>query len=262
MRKECTRPNCTELVQARGLCPTHYAKYRRLAVSDGRWSPLHVPADDTRTRILALMAAGVGISRIAELAGVTHRAIDFLTQEDQRLVKRTTRAAVLAIPIPVCPFGPQMAAGARIDATGTRRRVLALAAIGWSQQHLSIRLGIDVGGLSKVATGSTKQVTVGRAREVDALYRQLQEVPGPSDVARRVAVRNGWPPPVAWCDDEIDDPNATPHTRDGAVVWIDLYRDYTDLGLTNHQIAERMGVTTESVEARLKRLRKKGVVAA
>lgn len=261
MRKECTRPNCTELVQARGLCPTHYAKYRRLAVSDGRWSPLHVPADDTRTRILALMAAGVGISRIAELAGVTHRAIDFLTREDQRLVKRTTRAAILAIPVPVCPFGPQMAAGARIDATGSRRRVLALSAVGWSQQHLSVRLGLHPGRLSKVATGAVKKVTVSRAREIDALYRELQEVPGPSNVARRIATQRGWPPPVAWDDTEIDDPAATAHIRGGQVVWIDLYRDYLDLGLSNDQIAERMGVTTESVEARLKRLRKKGIAA-
>lgn len=62
-------------------------------------------------------------------------------------------------------------------------------------------------------------------------------------------------------DTEIDDPAATAHIRGGQVVWIDLYRDYLDLGLSNDQIAERMGVTTESVEARLKRLRKKGIAA-
>lgn len=261
MRKECARPNCTKLVQGRGLCPTHYAKYRRLAVSDGRWSLLNVPADDTRSHINALLAAGIGMTRIGELAGVTRRAIEFVVEKDQRLVKRTTRAAVLAIPLPVCPFGPQIAAGTRIDATGTRRRVQALAAIGWSQQHLSARLGLNPGALYKVASGTIQRVTVSRAREIDALYRELQEVPGPSTRARAIATRKGWPPPVAWDDTEIDDPSASAHVRGGQVVWIDLYRDYRDLGLNNEQIAERMGVTTESVEARLKRLRKKGIAA-
>lgn len=58
------------------------------------------------------------------------------------------------------------------------------------------------------------------AERVRTLYDQIWNVPPPSGTqyersaskrARTLANRNGWPPPLAWDDDEIDDPTMGPH---------------------------------------------------
>jgi transcriptional regulator with XRE-family HTH domain len=104
-----------------------------------------------------------------------------------------------------------------LDATGTRRRLQALAAIGWSYPELAARCHVARSTLAKWTTRAT--VYTATARTVADLYEQLHDTPGSSVKSSRRAAAAGWPPPIAWDDDTIDDPTAVPFA--GEAVDID-----------------------------------------
>jgi transcriptional regulator with XRE-family HTH domain len=111
-----------------------------------------------------------------------------------------------------CRLQAAKAVPRRFPSVGTRRRLQALAAIGWSAEELGARLGITAQALRR--TRSHEGPVERRTHErVIALYDEISMTPGPSKRARSLAVRNGWAPPLAWDDDALDDPNAEPaHT--------------------------------------------------
>lgn len=95
---------------------------------------------------------------------------------------------------------------------GTARRLRALQAIGWTVNDLAGRLGVHESRIRQLANeyrGGT--VTERVARQVAQLYRELENMPGPSESVRRRCERRGWAPPIAWDYDTIDDPCATPY---------------------------------------------------
>jgi hypothetical protein len=97
-----------------------------------------------------------------------------------------------------------------IDATGTKRRVQALVALGWTLREISE----DAGGFTKNWSHlllKQQVITSATAEKVDATFERLSmTVPtGPyRQRTRNRAARNGWLPPLAWND--IDDPRETP----------------------------------------------------
>lgn len=95
---------------------------------------------------------------------------------------------------------------------GLQRRMRALCAIGYTQRDLARRLGITLSGVTRlVAGGGMERGTHWQLhRRIVRLYDQLSMTPGPSDLARIRAAGKGWPPPLAWDDDQLDDPAATP----------------------------------------------------
>jgi hypothetical protein len=61
-----------------------------------------------------------------------------------------------------------------------------------------------------VQAQKSSRVHRGTAGQVARVYDELAMTPGPSTRARDAAARRGWVPPLAWDDDEIDDPQARP----------------------------------------------------
>lgn len=105
-----------------------------------------------------------------------------------------------------------------VPAIGTRRRIQALMAIGWSQPELSVRLGRGAtGSLGPLLWSNQTRVTRDLARLTARVYDQLADTPatGPrANLVRNRARRRGWLPPLWWDDDTIDDPTYKPRTRD------------------------------------------------
>lgn len=97
-----------------------------------------------------------------------------------------------------------------VDATGTRRRLRALAAIGWPNAAIGALAGADHSTVS--AWSNNARVRAGTADTVRRVYDELSMTPGPSAKVRQIAARKGWAPPLAWDDDSIDDPAARPST--------------------------------------------------
>lgn len=89
------------------------------------------------------------------------------------------------------------------DAVGTRRRLQALHAIGWSWRSLGSRVGMRPLSLSDLAAGRTVP-RVSTEEKVRAVFEEISGTPGGDTRAASYARRRGWPPPLAW--DDIDDP--------------------------------------------------------
>lgn len=106
----------------------------------------------------------------------------------------------------------------RVDATGTRRRIQALWALGWSSDHIADAAPIPGGGhgVWQIA-GNRRYVGLVNAAAIAHAYRQLSMTCGPSTVTTARARAHGYPPPLAWDDDTgphgIDNPDATPYQQ-------------------------------------------------
>lgn len=111
------------------------------------------------------------------------------------------------------PSGPRSKLP-RVDATGTRRRLQALAVVGHGSPHIARRIGdiVHSSYLSVIRSGRVPTTRVDVAEAVTAVYPQLiteKPVVNSHGVAA-TAVERGWVGPEVWVGVDIDDPNARP----------------------------------------------------
>ncbi|MFE3762312.1 hypothetical protein ACFXPI_11165 [Streptomyces sp. NPDC059104] len=173
-------------------------------------------AEPVRVHIRTLQAQGIGIAQIARLAGVEHgrvrEILNGIPSRGQGPRKRIRPALAEAV-LRVQPSVDDLAAATLIDATGTRRRLQGLVAWGWPQVWLANRLGTTETHLGKMLRA--ERVTARMARAVRGLYSDLSgQDPRAHGVdrqaysrARRAAVAESWPPPAAWDEETMDDPD-------------------------------------------------------
>ncbi|SDD43005.1 hypothetical protein [Auraticoccus monumenti] len=279
-QRECTHPQAhhehgTRLAYVLDKCRCRpcrdavrvYESARSRRIAYGRPGSL-VDADPVRAHLKDLSAQGMGWKRAAAAAGVANGTVyailygKLLSQPDhpehrppRKRVRRDIAEKLLAVQV-------TLAAGALVDGTGTRRRLQALVAIGWSMSELGRRLGWQPANAWKLVTGEG-QVTHHTAAGVRALYDELwnQPVTGSDRAtktsatrASQLAGRNGWLPPLAWDDDLIDDPASTPSCESGTrrdaledIVWL------ADQGETLTAIARHLQLAESTVEQRLRR---------
>ncbi|MCR6647772.1 MAG: hypothetical protein NVV70_06385 [Cellulomonas sp.] len=166
-----------------------------------------VPATRVRRHIEHLRAAGGSVRGIAECAGVAPTAVSRIASGRQPTTTAKVARAILSVrpeSILARPHGPGF-----VPNLGARRRIQALLALGWTHAGITARMG----------TKTTSQLVLHQvgdwiAREthdaVVSAYAALAMTPGPSERTRRRAVARGYAPPLAWDDDNLDDPNAQP----------------------------------------------------
>lgn len=185
----CTTAKCT------------YSKKRRYLQDTGRWNPW-ANAARTRAALIRYKAAGIGVSRVCDIAGIdreTGRRI--LSGEYPRILRVTEQRILTADVTP--------ARSAKMPAHGARRRVHALMWMGYTQTVLCRLTGISRSAMARLAAGAP--LTVWWAVEAVArVYDELSMVPAPvsqsSKVARTHARKMGYLPPLAWDDALIDLP--------------------------------------------------------
>lgn len=196
----------------------------------GRWAP-YLDAGPVRHHIQSLREAGIGYARIATLAGTSSSHVRELAgtagrsghRPPIRRVRRDTAERILTI----APTAANHATRSQVDATGTRRRLQALVALGWTFGQLATELERTVSNLKR--TLRTHWVTADTAVRVAAVYERLwdsrpdQSSPSSraaANAARAHAREHGWPPPLAWND--IDTDPAPPDAGNPANLDIDL----------------------------------------
>ena len=235
--------------------------HRELAAAG---TPASAAAAPVRAHVQRLLSSGLTTARIAELAAVSHGVVAKLLwgepsrgRPPQRWLRAGNASALLAVrPTLDATRGRHM-----LDGTGTCRRLQALMWRGWSLSLIAGHVGVDRAALSVVLADGRASARMIRA--VDVAYGQMwdQEPPAATPTqrgtvtrTRRLARRSGWVSPLAWDDDTIDDPAATPdHGRpdigtggrraDLAAVEVLLAR-----GDTHAAIAERFAVSVRTVE--------------
>lgn len=103
---------------------------------------------------------------------------------------------------------------------GTRRRLQALACIGYRANVLAPLVGLTPGMVVQYRGGVQRPrgIDPAVAVRVAAAYDKLWDRPLTDANARRCssqAKRLGWPPPMAWDDEDLDVPEAQPHLPRG-----------------------------------------------
>ena len=215
-----------------------------------------VDAQPLKDHVAMLMAAGMSFRAISLTAGYTSRnaLADSMTRSR---VRPATMARILAV-------NPQRdnRRDAYIDATGSRRRLQALAVNGWSTRNLATQLGHNhATTVQDIASGKTPTI---RLRSMDAirdLYERLWDQPGPSQRTAAIAKAKGWLPALAWDDDLIDRPDHQPEdVRRGKVngggsgITLEDIEEAREQGYeTAQQVAWRLGVSIHAISQILSR---------
>lgn len=248
---------CPPCVVARSA----YDQNRNRQTAYGRWSP-YVDATPAADHLRRLSAAGMGWKRAADAAGVPQSSVYPLLygRKDRRRGDPRTRArrqlvdAILAVPMPTVH---DLGATTVIDGTGTRRRLEALIAAGWSVSAVAERGGIDRQALDSAL--AWVPVAAKTARAVRAVYESIGDDPPPQSTpsqrtsatrSRARAAQHGWVIPAMWDADDLDDPYAAPPAGDSGPVTLDLdeWAHLVRGGETPARAAERCGVTISAVE--------------
>lgn len=159
------------------------------------------------------------------------------------------------------------------DPTGSIRRLQALRRMGYPLRRLAVEAGYTpTPGVFTFLHGRGELIHIDRARRIEVMYDRLSMVDGGDIRARKHAERMGWPPPLAWDDDTIDDPNARPqrNPRVGELRYVDevaveeaiagrrprlttlerreAVARMTDRGMTAAQVADVLGLSTKSID--------------
>lgn len=233
IKGECSRPTCDRAIERLGLCAQHY----RCSPNRG-----YINSARVKSRLNELHDAGRSWREVARMVGMTEQGLYYLLDRDR--VRKGTATKIM------WAAETELSRTALVDATGTVRRVNALAAVGWPKRAQAERLGISFRRLSALQKQS--QVCVDTAIRVSSLFEELAMKPGPSDWSRMNARSKGWPPPLAW--DDIDDPDERPDTGSvERVAYPELYREKRGLGRSFMQIAAEEGIAPDSLERKLMR---------
>ncbi|WP_407563363.1 hypothetical protein [Streptomyces sp. 184] len=212
--------------------------------------PNRLPPDEARQRLMELRQT-MSWNQIAEATACSAAHMRRILRGDAPNINRHTHQKIMA----ARPAG-HPAGGVYIDATGSVRRVRALAAIGHTQQAIAEAAGTGTCRVSRLALGATtvRQVL---ADKIHNAYVQLSNVPGASVQSRNLAARRKWAPPLAWDDETIDDPKARPDFGQKTPRAVALAEDALWLintqGYDRAHAAERLGVKRCTLDAAIAR---------
>ncbi|MEU0940372.1 hypothetical protein [Embleya sp. NPDC005971] len=204
---------------------SEYNAHRQRSLTAGTWAPW-VDAEPARLHLCALADAGLGSRRVADLTGLRRNTVQNLRHTDRARVRAATAAAILALE----PTLDNIAPHAPVSGLGTTRRLRALVRAGWPQSHLAEH----VGQTGPIVKNTPRSVTARTARDTRTLYRLIAELDPrahgiPEHIAQRTRTRataHGWPGPMCWDDDTIDNPDVEPEWtgRCGTTAGWDIHR--------------------------------------
>lgn len=252
--------NCTRSAKSwhRGLCWKHYEADQRRRIAAGEWEPGWEPVENVVAHIDMLLASGLSYRRIAELSGLTQTGV-YMMRSRKRIRSGSAKRIYSVAPL----SSLESSKSGYVPIIGFTRRLQALVAMGYTQVHLAELVNLSPDQLLNILYGKRQRVQIATAKRIDKVYQELQlKHPAPSYGRSRslsLAKRRGWYPPLAWDEDMIDDPTATPDlgTSD-KLDWVHEYGELLDFGLSREKALERLstrlGIEEESLKRRLLRL--------
>ena len=175
--------------------------------------PPMVPAVRVAEHIASLVESGLTHHDIAQRAGLSYLSVRRHAYRREGRCRWESVERILAIPA----RGAASAAG-YVDATGSRRRLRALAVLGWPLGVVAQRMGLSRDTLTDLRMGRLSRVRVHTAEVIARWYRIMVVEPPSARVRSRVsqartgALARGWVGPMAWSAASIDDPAAVPET--------------------------------------------------
>ena len=200
-----------------------YCRWRARQIAYGWWRPW-ADATPVSGHLRMLRAGGASYQEIARAAGVSamtvYRLLHGEPSKRQGVTGRIRAAPAERLLAITSAMLDEVAT--RRDATGTRRRLQALIAMGHPAASLARHLGLTPRTVSGIVRGTTVTVTPATYAAIRKLYDRIWDMPPPertpaerraAAAARARAAGNGWPTPMGLDDDHIDDPAYRPRTR-------------------------------------------------
>lgn len=179
----------------------------------------YVPLGPVQEHLRNLHDAGMSLKQISEVCGIHRTRLSVISKgralgKDIENVCIATRDAIMAV-----TYEPPVSRGARVDPTGTRRRIEALRADGFTPKLIGELSGglasTNVSYMSKPERVYIHRSTVDR---IARMYRDVEmKTPEDYGVAAHIikrtkafAAAQGYAPRHCWDDDTIDNPDAIP----------------------------------------------------
>lgn len=171
--------------------------------------------------VRAAHEAGMSYTKMAEQVGMDRTSIRNIGERVVKTMRRPTYEKLLALRVEPdeIPLGKtKRNAGAKIDPTGSLRRLRALLALGLSAEVIGDHLDMWPSAVRTMANGQPRFVYAVMAVRIAEVYDKLRDT-RPEDFGirgqhirgnRRKAWEKGWGVPDCWDDDTIDDPDAHP----------------------------------------------------
>ncbi|MFD0074316.1 hypothetical protein ACFVIY_17965 [Streptomyces sp. NPDC127166] len=194
-----------------------WMRRRRRLIGYGQWQPF-ADAGPVRQHVKDIQAVGMSVDNIATVTGISASNLSRLLYSNcgrPPISKmRTETAATL---LAYWPTLDDFYDAAIVDATGTRRRARALAAMGWPVTQIHHHISFcNVKTLEEAR--SATHVTARLARAVRDFYKWASVgtaeghgiTPWLAKRGRGYASRQGWEDPSVWDEDTMDDPGALP----------------------------------------------------
>lgn len=257
----CRCAGCREAGTARR------GRMRRL-VAYGRWESPRAPIAAVRVHVMLLQRFGYTYAQIARRAGIQEHTIYRCMNNRARTMLAENAARILAI----APSYADLDPGTLVPAEGTRRRLQALACLGWSAPAVATAAGVSLPTVHRISSSATVRVIVRNA--IAAAYERLwdQEPPAETTAQRRsrtftlhAAHAAGWAPPLAWDDIDTDpepqqgedagvDEIAIALAVDGQPVRLTreerhiALRELHGYGHFDGELAARLGVDVKTIE--------------
>ncbi|MCX5584234.1 hypothetical protein [Streptomyces erythrochromogenes] len=250
---------------------SRWRQRRTALIQQGQWQP-YTPAQPVRDHVNALRAAGMSPARISERTGVGVGTLNYLLfGDDGYPVPAQIRTESARTLMAFWPTLDDFADGARIDETGTLRRIQALATMGWLPAEIAKRTPLSKHTFFNMRPG--RRVTAAVARIVRDFYQEYADKPAENcgvrlrsaRYARTWATKNSYHAPIAWDDDTIEDPAAEPNYGETVPRYVAIAENCAELERLGHdrqQIAERLGITRDGLQRALSLYRQKTAAAA
>lgn len=230
---------------------------RYWARKTGRHTPYYVPLEPVLRHVEILRTAGLSVTAIAAAAGLSKVALRSAMTHGHAVISAEKAQRILAVRARLDEYPDDTF----IPAVGTRRRLRALACMGWAAVQLASESGLPVSTVVKLRAGDVDSVRAWMARAVCGSYARLSGAAAPSGPTatrtRADAGRRGWVPPIAWDDAAIDDPAAVPdlgeYTGRALAVAEDVEFIRSTTGASLNVIAERLGISRDALDQNLVR---------
>lgn len=187
----CSRLDCDKPLGRRSdhLCEPHYRKILHYT-RDKRWFDPQPCAD----KIQQYRNHRWFYEDIARACGLPKMTITDTHNQIRKRVSKKTYDAIMALPD---------LEGSPVTRVGFKRRIQALAWMGWSQQSVARELNCTHRHLSDVASRE-RGFSADLANRLAMVYEKLSNTKGPNLQAASRARTLGFAPPAAWDDDTID----------------------------------------------------------
>jgi hypothetical protein len=178
-----------------------------------------VPATDAANHLLRLTDEyGWSFRQLGARTGYSHEVLsDIRRGRRAHSVQAATWDTIRSVPLGPPP-SPRY-----VPSLGVHRRIRAMLRHGYTLDHMAAAYGTVKSMFSGLL--NRDQVTPATHERVAALYRQLAVTPGPSAYGRARAATpkpgypRGWPGPMCWTPDTIDDPAAGPDWGDAPAAF-------------------------------------------